>query len=99
MQSQNRLFDDFVKMMNGAAGTLAGMGREAQESMREKFREGIAGMDFVSREEFEVAKAIAVAAKEENALLKTRIEALEAKLGSAAATPKAPRAKKAGPDV
>ncbi|WP_106639851.1 accessory factor UbiK family protein [Allosphingosinicella vermicomposti] len=98
MQSQNRLFDDFVKMMNGAAGTLAGMGREAQESMREKFREGIAGMDFVSREEFEVTKAIAVAAKEENALLKARIEALEAKIGTtaaAAAPAKAPRAKKA----
>ena len=30
MQSENRLFDDFVKVMNGAAGTLAGMGREAE---------------------------------------------------------------------
>ena len=29
MQSENRLFDDFVKVMNGAAGTLAGMTREA----------------------------------------------------------------------
>ena len=29
MQSENRLFDDFVKVMNGAAGTIAGMGREA----------------------------------------------------------------------
>ena len=27
MQSENRLFDDFVKVLNGAAGTFAGMGR------------------------------------------------------------------------
>jgi len=96
MQSQNHFFDDFVKLMNGAAGTLAGMGREAQESIRERFREGLAGMDFVSREEFEAAKAIAVAAREENALLKARIEALEAKLGAAQAAPKPARSRKSG---
>ena len=28
MQSENKLFDDFVKMVNGFAGTMAGMGRE-----------------------------------------------------------------------
>ena len=26
MQSENRLFDDFVKMVNGLAGTVAGVG-------------------------------------------------------------------------
>jgi len=36
MQSENRLFDDFVKMMNGLAGTMAGMGREAESNAREK---------------------------------------------------------------
>ena len=44
MQSQNRMFDDFVKMMNGAAGTFAGMGREAENSMRDKMREGVGGI-------------------------------------------------------
>ena len=27
MQSENRVFDDIVKVLNGAAGTLAGVGR------------------------------------------------------------------------
>lgn len=99
MQSQNRLFDDFVKVMNGAAGTLAGMGREAEANMRERMREWVGGLDMVSREEFEAAKAIAVVAREENAALKHRIEALEAKLGEAQAPAKAPRAKKQGPDA
>ena len=84
MQSENRLFDDFVKVMNGAAGTLAGMGREAEGAFRERMREWVGGLDMVSREEFEAAKAIAVAAREENQALKARIEALEAKAGSAA---------------
>ncbi|HYE27323.1 MAG TPA: accessory factor UbiK family protein [Allosphingosinicella sp.] len=78
MQSENRLFDDFVKVMNGAAGTLAGMGREAENAFRERMREWVGGLDMVSREEFEAVKAIAVAAREESAALKSRVEALEA---------------------
>jgi BMFP domain-containing protein YqiC len=78
MQSQNRLFDDFVKMMNGAAGTFAGMGREAESAFRERVREFVGGIDMVSREEFEAVKAIAVAAREEALALKTRLDALEA---------------------
>ena len=78
MQSQNRLFDDFVKMMNGAAGTFAGMTREAEGAMRDRAREWVGGLDMVSREEFEAVKAIAVAAREESTLLKARLDALEA---------------------
>jgi BMFP domain-containing protein YqiC len=78
MQSQNRLFDDFVKMMNGAAGTIAGMTRESEAAMRERVRDWIGGLDMVSRDEFEAVKAIAVAAREESQALRARIEALEA---------------------
>jgi BMFP domain-containing protein YqiC len=84
MQSENRVFDDFVKMVNGFAGTFAGMGREAEASAREKVREWMGGMDFVSREEFEAVKAMASAAREENELLKSRIAALEAKVAGPA---------------
>ena len=85
MQSQNRMFDDLVKMINGAAGTMAGMGREAESSMREKMREWVGGMDFVSRDEFEAVKAMAVAARDENEALKARLDKLEGKSGVAAA--------------
>lgn len=78
MQSENRLFDDLVKMFNGAAGTLAGMGREAEESMRQRMREWVGGMDFVSRDEFDAVKTMAAAARDENELLKARVAALEA---------------------
>lgn len=79
MQSENRLFDDLVKLMNGAAGTVAGVGREAQAGARERAREWIGGLDFVSREEFEVVKAMAVAARDEADALRARLDALEAR--------------------
>jgi len=86
MQSENRLFDDLVKFVNGAAGTLAGMGREAEAATRERAREWIGGLDFVSREEFEAVKAMAAAARDEADALKARLDALE---GKAKAAPKA----------
>lgn len=87
MQSDNRIFDDFVKVMNGAAGTFAGMSREAGETARERLKGWIGGMDFVAREEFDAVKAMAAAARDENDALKSRIEALEAKLAGQTATP------------
>jgi BMFP domain-containing protein YqiC len=76
MQSQNRLFDDFVKVMNGAAGTVAGMTREAQAAMQERMREWVGGLDMVSRDEFEA--------------MKLRVEALEQAVAAAAAKPARP---------
>ena len=86
MQSDNRLFDDLVKLVNGAAGTLAGVGREAESGARSRAREWIGGLDFVSRDEFEVVKAMAVAARDENDALKARLDALEAKSAAPAAS-------------
>ena len=85
MQSQNRLFDDFVKVMNGAAGTIAGMTREAQAAVQGRARDWIGGLDLISREEFEAVKAMAVAAREENEALKVRLDGLEGKAPKAAA--------------
>ncbi|MES3097894.1 accessory factor UbiK family protein [Sphingomonas faeni] len=78
MQSENRVFDDIVKVLNGAAGTLAGVGREAGSGARERAREWLGGLDFVSREEFDAVKAMAAAARDENDTLKARLDALEA---------------------
>lgn len=79
MQSENRLFDDLAKLVNGAAGTVAGMTREFEANARERAKEWIGGVDFVTREEFDAVKAIAAAAREEVELLKARIDALEGK--------------------
>ncbi|WP_047807630.1 accessory factor UbiK family protein [Pelagerythrobacter marensis] len=81
MQSQNPMIADFVKLLNGAAGTFAGMTREARESARERVKEAMGGMDFVSREEFDAVKEMAARAREENEALADRIAALEARIG------------------
>ena len=97
MQSQNRIFDDFVKFVNGAAGTVAGMAREGEQGARERARDWIGGLDFVARDEFEAVKAMAVAARDENDALKARIVALEAKSTGAATSAAAPRKPRANP--
>ena len=65
MQSDNRLFDDFVKIVNGAAGTFAGMAREGEAAARERFKGFVGGLDFVSRDEFEAVKAMAAETRAE----------------------------------
>ena len=78
MQSENPIIADFVKLANAAAGTFAGMTREAREGARERLKGALGGMDFVSREEFEAVKAMASTAREEAEDLKARVAALEA---------------------
>ena len=77
MQSENPLIADFVKLLNSAAGTVAGLGREAGETMRERAKGAFGGLDFVSREEFDAVKDMAAAAREEIETLKARIAELE----------------------
>ena len=79
MQSENKFFEDFSKLVNSAAGTMAGVSREARDGARERAKEFIGGLDFVSREEFEAVKAMAAAARDEVDSLKARLDALENK--------------------
>lgn len=82
MQSENPLIADLAKLVNSAAGTFAGVTREARDSARERFREALGGMDFVSREEFDAVKAMAAKAREEAETLQARIDALEAQIAA-----------------
>ena len=97
MQSENKMFDDFVKMVNGFAGTFAGMGREAEAGAREKFRDWMGGADFVGRDEFEAVKAMAAAARDENEALKARIADLETRIAGSAPSASRRGGKKASP--
>ena len=79
MQSDNPRISDLTRMITAAAGTFAGMGREASEAARERLKEAMGGLDFVSREEFEAVKQMAAAARTQNDALAARIARLEAK--------------------
>ena len=80
MQSQNRFFDDLARVASGAAGAITGVRGEIEQRLRDQLERVLAGMDLVSREEFEAVKAMAARAREEQELLQRRVEALEARL-------------------
>ena len=75
----NRLFDEFAKLMNDAAGVAQGVRGEAENMFRAQIERLIGDMDLVTRDEFEAVKAMAIAARDENEALKARLDALEGK--------------------
>ena len=81
MQSQNRFFDDMARVASGAMGALSGVRGEIEARFRDQLERILAGMDLVSREEFEAVKAMAAKAREEQEVLQQRIAELEARLG------------------
>lgn len=77
MQTNNKIMDDIAKLATGAAGTLHGVKNEMEGQFRAWFEKQIAGMDLVSREEFETVRAMAEKARMENDALRAEIEALK----------------------
>ena len=80
MQSQNRFFDDLARVASGAVGTLTGIKGEVETRLREQLERVLAGMDLVSRDEFEAVKAMAAAARAEQEDLARRLTELEQRL-------------------
>nr|WP_319388244.1 accessory factor UbiK family protein [uncultured Cohaesibacter sp.] len=80
-QTNNRIFDEFAKLMNDAAGVAQGVRDEAETAIRAQLERFMGDMDLVTRDEFEAVKAMAVAARDENDRLSARIAVLEEKLG------------------
>jgi BMFP domain-containing protein YqiC len=85
MQSQNRFFDDLARVASGALGTLSGVKTEVETRLREQLERVLAGMDLVSREEFEAVKAMAAKARSEQEDLANRVAELESKLAALSA--------------
>lgn len=78
MQTKGKLFDDLSQLMTNAAGMAQGMREEAETAMRSRLDRFLAESNMVTREEFDAVREMALLAREENAALKARIEALEA---------------------
>jgi len=80
VQTTGRLYDDFARLMNDAAGVAQGVRREFDTALRSQAERLLRDMDVVQREEFEAVKEMARLAREENEALKARVAALEARL-------------------
>ena len=77
MATPNRFFEDAARVAGGAIGTLSGVKRELDNLVRHQLDRLLAGMDFVTREEFDAVKEMAANARKENDRLEARIAALE----------------------
>ena len=80
MQTRNKFFDDMSQLMTNAMGMAQGAKTEAETAFKGFVDRWMADRDFVTREEFDAARAMAQKAREENAALEARIVALEAAL-------------------
>ena len=78
MQTRNSMLDDLARVAAGALGVAAGMRKEAEELLKQRFAAVMGQEDFVTREEFDAVKAMAAKARTENAALEARIARLEA---------------------
>ncbi len=80
VQTTGRIYDEFARLMNDAAGVAQGVRREFDTVLRTQAERILRDLDVVHREEFEAVKEMARLTREENEALKARIAALEAKL-------------------
>ena len=79
-QTSNRFFDEIAKLVTDAAGMAQGVAKEVETAVKTRAESFVADMDLVRREDFEVVRELAVAAREENERLTARIAALEERL-------------------
>ena len=80
MQTRNKFLDDMSQLMTNAMGVAQGAKTEAETAFKSMVDRWMADRDFVTREEFDAARAMAQKARVENAALEARIVALEAAL-------------------
>ena len=78
MTTQNKFFDDISKLMTNAMGVAHGAKAEAETAMKGWIDRWLADRDFVTREEFEAVREMAIKARTENAELKSRLDAMQA---------------------
>lgn len=77
MQTRNKVLDDLGQMMTNAMGVAQGAKDEAETAMKGWVDRWLADRDFVTRDEFEAVRLMAQKAREENAALMARLDALE----------------------
>lgn len=80
MQTTNRLLDDLAKVAGGALETLGGVREEMRGLWAQQRQRAIAEFDLVPREEFDVVRAMAAAARQNADAMADRLAVLEARV-------------------
>lgn len=81
MQTTNKFMDDMAKLATGAVGAAHSIKGELEGTFQAWLDRQLAGMDLVSREEFETVREMAEKARMENDDLRAEIDLLKKKIG------------------
>ena len=79
-QTRGPFFDEFARLMSDAAGVAQGVRREVETVVKTQTERMLAGMNVVTREEFEAVREMAALAREQNEELEKRLAELESRL-------------------
>lgn len=82
MQTQSPIFDQIARAMTEAAGAADGVRREAETLVASQAKRLMADLDLVEREEFEVMRDVAAAARADAEALRAQVSALEARIAA-----------------
>jgi hypothetical protein len=77
MTNRSKIFEDLSQLMTNAMGVAQGAKTEAETAMKGLLDRWLADRNFVTREEFDAVRAMAQKAREENDVLKARLDAME----------------------
>jgi len=75
--TKNKILDDLTGLATGLGIAAQGVRDEVEQAVRARVDAILSENGMVSREEFEAVRAMAVAAREENAALRAEIDALK----------------------
>lgn len=79
MQTNNKFMDDMAKLATGAVGAAHSVKGEMEGVFKAWLDKQLAGLDLVSREEFDTVREMAEKARMENEDLRAEIETLKSK--------------------
>lgn len=80
MPPDNRLFEDFARVANGALGAMAGLRSEIETMMRGAMDRLVNDLKLVGRDELDGVRDVAVASREAQEELSTRLRSVEERL-------------------
>ena len=75
--AKNKILDDLTGLATGLGIAAQGLRDEVEQAVQARVNAILSENGMVSREEFEAVRAMAVAAREENAALRAEIDALK----------------------
>ncbi|APH60657.1 Hypothetical protein GbCGDNIH7_2309 [Granulibacter bethesdensis] len=87
MTSRPRFFDDLAGLAGGALSAVSGLREEVEALVRARVEETLRRLDVARREDLDVALELAATARDTQAALQARVDALEQRVAALEAGP------------